>query len=91
MASSIDTASAKLLCLLIRQIPAVTLVEDSICESAPGANGEKVALQPSTIGVDVEDRRALQYIQIYQHTAAPGRIARIRVRTVLSQPQIIVP
>ena len=68
MTSSIDTAPAELLRLLVRQIPAVALVENSICESAAGANREEVALQPGAIRVDVEDGGSLhsQHVEVRQ-------------------------
>jgi hypothetical protein len=51
----VDRAAAQLLGLLIGQIPAVALVEDTVGEGGPGADGEEVTLQPGAIGVDIVD------------------------------------
>lgn len=85
---SVDTTPAELLSLRIGQIPSVALVEHTVRKRATRANGEQVALQACSIRVDVEDCRALN-VTIDQHVFR-GRNDRMG-RTVLSQPQIIVP
>lgn len=51
----VDTPTAKLLCLVVCQIPVVALVQNTIRESASGSDREKVALEARTVRVDVED------------------------------------
>ena len=89
MPRSIDAPPAELERLIVRQVPMISLVEDTVCEGATRTNREEVSLEPCTVGVDIEDSRTLptnvrQYHAIHYVSMRGGR-------TVLSQPQIMVP
>ena len=56
---SIDTPPAKLERLIVRQVPVVSLVEDTVGKGATRTHREEIAFEPCTIRVYVEDSRAL--------------------------------
>ena len=87
MASSINTPPSQFLGILVRQIPVIPLVQDTIRKGATRPNGEDVSFQPRPIGIDVVYLWTLcvfvcQQEPVWHRKASP---------TVLSQPQIIVP
>ena len=59
MTSGIYTPSTKLIGLVVREVPVIALIENTICECASRTNGEEIALQTRSIGVDVEYRWSL--------------------------------
>ena len=55
----VDTATAKLLRVLVREVPVVALVEDTVGVGASGADREEITFKAGAIGVDVEDAWSL--------------------------------
>jgi len=59
MTGCVDATAAKLLSFGIGEIPMITLVEDTIGKGRTRADGEEIALEASSIAVDVEQGRSL--------------------------------
>lgn len=47
--SGIDTSPPQLLSLLIRQVPTIALIENTISEGAAGADREQIALEACAV------------------------------------------
>ena len=59
MARCIDTAARELMGLPVSEIPVIVLIEDTIGKGRTRADGEEIALEASSITVDVEQGRSL--------------------------------
>jgi len=59
MTGCIDASPSQLLSFLVRQVPSIALVENTVCECTSRADGEKIAFETSPVRVYVEDGRAL--------------------------------
>jgi len=53
MTGGIDTPPSQFLGILVRQIPVIPLVQDTIRKGATRPDGEDVSFQPRPIGIDV--------------------------------------
>lgn len=75
MTGGVNAPSAKFLRLFVGEIPAVPLVENTICESATRADREEVALQSRAVVVDIVKRRALWNLKVRERGECESRRA----------------